>query len=534
MEEPLPNRTREHVLETLSRQHLERVLPAEWVCTPVYTDYGLDVRVEIVAAGKVSGLEFSIQLKATDKLKTSGGDVVHRCKVSTALYFLERLEPVMYLVYDGQAETAYWLWVQPYLEGLDKKRPGWRKRKTVQIRVPLDNRLTPESVSLIEQHVRAWREHAAPAVGWVSPPPPQVAGPAFTAPPDLATFTGRRWGPGEAHVGPDLRSLRISVESDQTELRRGIVRGRVEGLRDHEAHAILIFGRMQGSEVLVARGPLNEQLVKICPSGSWVASGLSIDPGVSDVFVFLFDRRYAIRRGWMTCYREELWARPGDAFYRASQQVGVGVEFPLLAYVKVSVESSEDDRRCEVMDEERVRCLLVDDCEDGDSMTLLGTYWFTYDDSDNGGNSEVYPPPGAFRMSEPGANNSRFCAQMTGGVRRGFEWGFVGIGLDLQKPRGIRDISKYKGIRFYAKGDGKKYQVRIHCVCTPDWDDFRYVFKAPGEWRLFEVPFSGCCQEGWGVRARWTARDAMSVVWQTVGQPHSSVQLALDDIAFYS
>ena len=191
MEEPLPNRTREHVLETLSRQHLERVLPAEWVCTPVYTDYGLDVRVEIVAAGKVSGLEFSIQLKATDKLKTSGGDVVHRCKVSTALYFLERLEPVMYLVYDAQEETAYWLWVQPYLEGLDETRPGWRKRKTVQIRVPLANRLTPESVPLIEQHVRAWREHAAPAVGWASPPTPQVAGPPFTVPPDLATFTGR-------------------------------------------------------------------------------------------------------------------------------------------------------------------------------------------------------------------------------------------------------------------------------------------------------------------------------------------------------
>jgi licheninase len=180
------------------------------------------------------------------------------------------------------------------------------------------------------------------------------------------------------------------------------------------------------------------------------------------------------------------------------------------------------------------KLLQIDDCEDGNGITLLGTYWFTYDDSDNGGNSEVYPAPGTFRMTEPGANNSRFCAQMTGVVRRRFESGFIGIGFDLQKPKGIRDISAYEGIRFYATGDGKRYQVRIHCSSTSDWDDFRYVFAAPiNEWKLFEVPFSQFSQEGWGAPARWTGRNAISVVWQTVGQPHRSIQLAVDDIAFF-
>jgi len=116
----LPGLTRAFELEALSRQYVERVLPANWICRRVEDDFGLDLRVEIGAEGQVTGLEFSIQLKATDHLKASGDDVVHRCKVSTAEYFLRRPEPVMYVVYDAQEEVAYWRWVKPYLDELDE------------------------------------------------------------------------------------------------------------------------------------------------------------------------------------------------------------------------------------------------------------------------------------------------------------------------------------------------------------------------------------------------------------------------------
>jgi len=197
MTEKGPKRPRAHVLEELSLQHLKSILPPEWVCREEHKDYGLDVRVELVAREEVTGLEFSVQLKGTDRLKVSGGDVVHRCKVRTAGYFLRRLEPVMYVVYDAQGDAAYWVWVQPYLEGLDESRPGWRGQKTVEMRIPVANRLTRESIPVIEQHVRAWRERAAPTVGRVYPPTPQAAGRPFQLPPDLATFTGREGYLGE-------------------------------------------------------------------------------------------------------------------------------------------------------------------------------------------------------------------------------------------------------------------------------------------------------------------------------------------------
>jgi hypothetical protein len=188
MTKRLPRRPRAHVLETLSRQHVEGVFPPEWVCRRVEDDYGLDMRVEIVADEEVTGLEFSVQLKATDRLKISGNDVLHRCDVSTAQYFLHRSELVMYVVYDAQGEVAYWLWVQPYLRRLDETRAGWRDHKTVQIHIPHANRLTPEGISAIADYVRAWQTRVTPAVGWEYAPSPQEACRPFQPPPDLPTF----------------------------------------------------------------------------------------------------------------------------------------------------------------------------------------------------------------------------------------------------------------------------------------------------------------------------------------------------------
>ena len=145
----------------------------------------------VVIGEQVTALEFSIQLKATDRLKTSADHVLHRCKVSSALYFLRRPEPVMYLVYDAQGETAYWLWVQPYLRELDDTRPGWRDQKTVQIRVPATNVLSSKSVPAIANAVQVWWARVVPAVGWDYAPTSQAARRPFQLPPDLPTFTGR-------------------------------------------------------------------------------------------------------------------------------------------------------------------------------------------------------------------------------------------------------------------------------------------------------------------------------------------------------
>jgi len=214
-EQRLPKRTRAHELETLSRQHVESIFPAKWLCRQVEGDYGIDLRVEIVAGEDVSGLEFAVQLKGTDHLKISGDDVLHSCKVTTANYFFQRPEPVMYVVYDTQEDTAYWLWVKPYLKGLDEMRPGWRERETVQIRVPRLNHLTPASVEEIAGYVQAWWAEVVPRVG-------EAVGSALLHPGELPE-------PGRLPAGSRMAFARNALFTGRVEPLKALARALLEG-----------------------------------------------------------------------------------------------------------------------------------------------------------------------------------------------------------------------------------------------------------------------------------------------------------------
>lgn len=62
----MPRRPRNHALETKSRRLFEAAIPDDWVVTEAGTDYGVDLRVEIFEDGSATGLQFNVQLKATD------------------------------------------------------------------------------------------------------------------------------------------------------------------------------------------------------------------------------------------------------------------------------------------------------------------------------------------------------------------------------------------------------------------------------------------------------------------------------------
>lgn len=149
----LPRRTRDHVLAKNSRQFLERVLPDEWIIRRIEEDdYGLDIQVEIVQDENVIGAYFTIQLKGTDHIKTSKGRFVsHSCKTSTLNYFLARPELVVYLVYDAQTDTGYWLWVKDYI--LNNLKSSWQQQTKNTLLIPLDRRFDEQATQQIEQRV---------------------------------------------------------------------------------------------------------------------------------------------------------------------------------------------------------------------------------------------------------------------------------------------------------------------------------------------------------------------------------------------
>ncbi len=180
---------------------------------------------------------------------------------------------------------------------------------------------------------------------------------------------------------------------------------------------------------------------------------------------------------------------------------------------------------------------LIDDLEHKDGVNALGGGWFTYNDKANGGDSDVFPAPGMFTSSVGGANGSMRAAKMTGKVTKTFPSSNIAIGTTLGKNP--IDVSKYKGIEFWAKGDGKEYQLQLQTPLIKDFNFYNYVFTSQPEWTRYEVRFDQIKQEDWGKKTVTVPeRDILtkinSIVWRTypMGQSRESVELAIDDIKF--
>jgi len=177
---------------------------------------------------------------------------------------------------------------------------------------------------------------------------------------------------------------------------------------------------------------------------------------------------------------------------------------------------------------------LVDDLENYKGTNKLGGYWAAYNDKAIGGDSKV-SPSGVFKPSAGGANNSKFSALMTGEVTTKSKSAFIGMGTNLNKAGTPVDISQYKGIEFCAKGDGQNYVLKLRSLANTDYDDYAFTFIAPTDWKCYQMPFTDAKQKGFGksVPLNTALAQVTSLQWQTIGQPHKSVSMAIDDIKFW-
>ncbi len=195
---------------------------------------------------------------------------------------------------------------------------------------------------------------------------------------------------------------------------------------------------------------------------------------------------------------------------------------------------------------------LVDDMEDGDNQNNWGGYWYTFDDLGSSGSSYVVPwsdarwnasgqTPQPFYMQSPGRTGSGYAARMTGYVTTAFQYGFVGMGTTFLEPKGPVDLSSCTGVKFWYKGDGKTYRMKISSS-HPNFLDgagdnhYGYAFVAGASWTQMDILMSSLTQElYWGSSV--ARADAMSMAtdiqFQTVGQPQTSIELWVDEIEFY-
>jgi hypothetical protein len=188
----------------------------------------------------------------------------------------------------------------------------------------------------------------------------------------------------------------------------------------------------------------------------------------------------------------------------------------------------------------------IEDAEDNNNQILVqdgrAGYVYTYVDP---AGSTIDPAGGAvFTMSPGGANGSQFALRIHGDIAK-TDTVYAALGMNFADPRGPYDLSKYKGVSFYAKkGPGTTSKVRIKFpdkntdpeggVCGHCSNDFGMALSLSEEWQKFIVPFSALRQEaGWGnPRPRSLDTSAVYALQFQVNDKGKKFDVMIDDIAF--
>ena len=141
-------RTREHVIEDLSENHLERrVLLKGHLLRRPERDYAVDVTMfHFANDGEIENGEVRFQLKATDNLKIikQGTIISFPIKTGDLHYWALEIFPFILVVFDAKADKAYWLDVKEYVS-LHPDIVG-PNRETANVHIPVSNELTVKSV----------------------------------------------------------------------------------------------------------------------------------------------------------------------------------------------------------------------------------------------------------------------------------------------------------------------------------------------------------------------------------------------------
>ncbi|MCB0133472.1 MAG: CIA30 family protein, partial [Caldilineaceae bacterium] len=108
----------------------------------------------------------------------------------------------------------------------------------------------------------------------------------------------------------------------------------------------------------------------------------------------------------------------------------------------------------------------------------------------------------------------------------------VGLGRTLNPNGRPVDVSPYRGLRFWAKGDGTPIRVVLETAAVTDSDHYQAIFTPDDEWRQYILPLEAFAQRGFGAAVPFTGRDVKAVIWTNASVPGGALQLSVDQVSF--
>lgn len=152
-------RTRQHIIADLSVNYVERqILLCGHSANRVQRDYGLDLLMNTHNEnGEVENGYVNFQLKATDKLRflRDNRAVSVRIEVADIRWWQDEPMPVILVIYDGQRDQAYWLYVQRYLQEKSVRIDALgQKQSRLTFHIPVKNRINRKAVEMFREFRR--------------------------------------------------------------------------------------------------------------------------------------------------------------------------------------------------------------------------------------------------------------------------------------------------------------------------------------------------------------------------------------------
>lgn len=192
---------------------------------------------------------------------------------------------------------------------------------------------------------------------------------------------------------------------------------------------------------------------------------------------------------------------------------------------------------------------VIDDLDDGDGRIAMTAGrqgpWHSFNDTSSG--NQKPPVNGTFAPEMGGVNGSPYAAHTSGS---GYQFG--GIGFDLNNatmtPGGMDsqayDASAYKGITFWAKGNGN---LRVEFSqkgfvptanggsCTDSCWNVYGSRAAQGmlsltDWKQVTIPFAGLTRDDGSTKPAFDPSQLMGIAFKHEG---SSFDFWIDDVEFY-
>lgn len=173
------------------------------------------------------------------------------------------------------------------------------------------------------------------------------------------------------------------------------------------------------------------------------------------------------------------------------------------------------------------RVLAIDDFEDDDVTALSGFAWRIYADDEWGGAST-----GGVKLFERGAGSGN-ALRLEGEVHPG-KPSVVGAWAVLASTGLPADLRGYRGLRFRARGDGRRYTAGFFCAAADHFGLQTADFATTSEWRLVEITFDELEQTPASAEpSRWDGADAASVGFSTAAGYDGRFALEIDDVEIY-